>query len=277
MPELTALSERLLGQAHALSQAEGWPHLPNDWGNMIANGRGLGLMSEGALIGTVLWWEQTTHATLGMVIVAAAHRQRGHGARLVTEALKQIGERNILLHATGAGLPGYARLGFVPVGIIHQHQGHAARPPLPDTDLDISRMSARDVTRIADVDKAARGWDRTDLLQALMQKGTCWAAARDGRIVGYALERHAGKGSIIGPIVADAPETAQALVTRALHTAKNAFFRIDSDPGLGLCDWLEAIGLSKVDMGTTMLKGEQPLIEPSVPVKLYGLASQAYG
>ena len=276
MFKLRSLTQEDLPAALRLSRAEGWPHRSEDWRGMLALGKGLTIASSDDLIGTVLWWEQNTHATLGMVIVATAHRGRGHGARLVAEAVAQIGHRNILLHATDAGQPGYAKLGFSPIGRIHQHLGPTGKMILPDVDLDIAYLPASDIGRITGLDRAARGWDRMALLSALMETGTCHVATQNGQVSGYALQRRAGRGTVIGPIVADGVETARALVSHILRATQDTFVRIDSDPRLGLCDWLHDIGLPQVGTGTTMVRGTLPSSAATAP-KLYGLISQAYG
>ena len=60
-------------------------------------------------------WEGTTAAYLLSMFTEPAHRGRGHGARIVREAIRYAKVRGIhvmLLHASRYGEPIYRRLGF---------------------------------------------------------------------------------------------------------------------------------------------------------------------
>src|SRR2546422_4085071 len=60
-------------------------------------------------------WKGTTAASLPSMFTEPAHRGRGHGARIVREAIRFARARGthvMLLHASAFGEPMYIRLGF---------------------------------------------------------------------------------------------------------------------------------------------------------------------
>ncbi|MEP1613928.1 MAG: hypothetical protein ABJL72_18655 [Roseobacter sp.] len=85
--------------------------------------------------------------------------------------------------------------------------------------------------------------------------------------------RRAGRGKVIGPIVAQDLHTAKALVRHCLRQHPGCSVRVDSDPCLGMSSGLAKLRLAHVDTAKTMMRG------PSAPNEMdyFGLASQAYG
>ena len=114
-----------------LSQEMSWPYLLKDWEFALQLGRGFVVTSAGAVVGTALWWPYgETHASAGMIIVSKTVQGRGYGARLMDALLAAARPRIITLNSTAEGMALYQRRGFVPIGIIHQHQefpGNAMR------------------------------------------------------------------------------------------------------------------------------------------------------
>ena len=107
-----------------LSQEMSWPYRLEDWDVALQLGEGFVLERAGTVIGTAAWWPYgETHASAGMIIVAKAAQGRGYGARLMDALLASAHPRTVALNSTAEGIVLYRRRGFVPVGIIHQHQG----------------------------------------------------------------------------------------------------------------------------------------------------------
>ena len=129
---LAPLDEACLPAAQALSAHFGWPHRVEDWRWALALGDGFGAFDGGQpdggrLVGTGLCWRFGTAASLGLVVVAPAAQGRGLGRRITSALLGRIGEAPVVLHATEAGLPLYASLGFVAEGTVCQYQGTTRR------------------------------------------------------------------------------------------------------------------------------------------------------
>jgi hypothetical protein len=92
-------------------------------------------------------------------------------------------------------------------------------------------------------------------------------------VVGYAVERAFGRGSVVGPVVAAAEPDAIALFNAA---ARPGFVRIDRPldaPSFGR--HLTACGLMPDSESPAMLRGDWPAA--MTPQRIYALASHALG
>ena len=118
-------THQLLAQGHRLKRRR---HRRDDWQQALRLGEGVVALENGALIGTILCWRWgPEYATLGLVIVDDAQQGRGIGRQLMQRALEKLAGSNVRLHATAAGQPLYARLGFVATGHVEQHQSRELR------------------------------------------------------------------------------------------------------------------------------------------------------
>ena len=119
--------------AHRLSLSVRWPHRLDDWRFMLRLGAGFVAEDGDGIVGTAMCWSHGTEfASLGMVIVDAARQGQGIGRKLMSMVMNELGNRNVLLHATEAGKPLYEKMGFKQTGEIHQHQGTVFKsPPAP--------------------------------------------------------------------------------------------------------------------------------------------------
>jgi len=279
---LRPLQARDLPQAWELSQQVRWPHRLADWQFAYALGQGTAIIEgTGAaerLVGVAIHWDYTSCATLGAIIVADSHRQRGLGSRLVADALAATRAPAVLLHATPDGAGVYARQGFVTTGQLCQQQGtvkaltaplHAPAPAgatlRPATLADLDVLSA--------LDQRACGMARRHLLQAVLQQGQGVILEQNGLSQGFALLRPFGRGEVIGPVVAADADGARVLIAHCLSVCAGRFVRIDTPPDAGLCDWLTQAGLALVDTCARMARGPEPVGDGSL--RIYTLASQS--
>jgi GNAT superfamily N-acetyltransferase len=259
-----------------LSQQMSWPYRVEDWDFALQLGHGLVLQCAGVVIGTAVWWPYgETHASAGMIIVAKAAQGRGYGAQLMDALLASAYPRSIVLNSTAEGLALYQRRGFVPIGAVHQHQGiprerhEAPRPCL------VKAMAPSDFEAIIRLDRQATGWARRPLLDRLVQMGDGYVLLRDGIPRGYAISRLFGRGHVIGPVVAESPTDARALVEAVLARLGRVFVRVDTSATSQLGDWLEDIGLEQVSDATTMVLGTQ--MPSTGPARVFALANQSFG
>jgi GNAT superfamily N-acetyltransferase len=273
---LVPFAKAHLAGALKLSQEMGWPYRIEDWDVALQLGQGFVLQDgAGEVIGTAAWWPYgETHASAGMIIVAKAAQGRGHGARLMDALLAAARPRTVILNSTVEGLALYERRGFVPIGVIHQHQGiPAERHEAPPPGL-VRAMEASDFEAVARLDQQATGWARPAMLQRLAELGDGDVLLRDGVPCGYAICRRFGRGHVIGPVVAENSADARALIGAALARLGSAFARIDTPAALQLGEWLERIGLRRVDTATTMALG--PQLPSTGPAHMFALASQSF-
>lgn len=265
--------------AHRLSLSVRWPHRQQDWEFILRLGAGFVAEDEsGAVIGTAMCWSHgAEYGSLGMVIVDGAHQGKGIGRKLMQMVLTELGERNVLLHATAAGKPLYETLGFKACGEIHQHQGTVFKPPLMPLQPGerIRPLGARDGTRLAALCARAAGMPRATVLAALQDVAEAVVIDRYDDIIGCAMLRRFGHGYAIGPVIAPDIDRAKALISHWTGTYGGAFLRIDVTGWSGLGPWLNELGLVQVDSVVAMARGEAPVGDPSA--RQFAIISQALG
>jgi len=269
--------------AHALTLELKWPHRAEDWLFVANLGAGFVAERDGRVVGTVLCWKYGEDtSSVGMVIVSPAFQGYGIGRRLTEMALEALGARATLLHATPAGLPLYEKLGFTRIGTLDQHQGAALQPPLlplPSHER-LRPLGINDTPRLIELASRASGLDRSAVLPALVACSDGIGLDRDGELIGFALFRRFGRGRAIGPVVAprDAdPVRAKALIGHWLASNPGLFIRIDTPGESGLTDWLEALGLTRVDSVVKMARNAERLPPPDEAFGQYGIINQAIG
>ncbi|MEO7494669.1 MAG: GNAT family N-acetyltransferase [Massilia sp.] len=270
------MGEDDLRAAHALSQAVGWPHRLEDWQFVLRLGVGFLAEQDGEVVGTGLCWKHgERHASLGLIIVSPQHQGKGIGREVMALILAELGERRTLLNATPAGQPLYARLGFAPIGSVHQHQGTmlAAAPAPLAAGERIRPLQADDTAALIKLAGRAAGMPRASALAQLFTIADCNVLERDGEPAGFSIMRRFGRGHAIGPVVAPDSERAMALIADWTGTHAGSFVRIDVTATGGLENSLEQIGLAKVDTVTVMARNGQPA--PEEAVRQFAIINQA--
>jgi GNAT superfamily N-acetyltransferase len=256
-----------------LSQAVQWSHRLDDWKFHYQLGRGWVASDDGgAVLGTAIWWSYGEHhGSVGLVLVDGSQQGKGIGRRLMDTIIDDAGTRSLQLVATQAGLKLYKQCGFREIGTIEQRQVVLSSPvAAPPTNAEIRAVTTSDLEALAALDAAAIGAPRRELLQHLLTVGSGFAHP-----TGFVIKRQAGRGTLIGPVVADTDSLAIALVAKALNSS-TGFVRIDipsrADP---LASWLDTVGLVKVDTPTVMCRGDAPA--SNTGARTYALVSQAFG
>ena len=267
-----------LEAAHALSLRVHWPHRLADWQLSFQFGSGLAAERDGELVGTALSWRWGAgHATIGLVIVDPRCQGRRIGYRLMEALLADLPGRSVLLHATTDGRGLYERLGFVRTGEVRQHQGTALPAPLVALEAGwrLRPSSQNDTAALATLDAQARGMPRTALITALQSNVDTVVLDHDGQARGFAMLRRFGRGLSLGPVVAPDADGAKALIAHLVGLNAGKFVRIDVDFDSGLTEWLETLGLLRVDAPTVMVRGAVPASVDGV--KGFALVNQALG
>jgi predicted N-acetyltransferase YhbS len=277
---LRAMTAADLSAAHALTDEQRWPHRPADWEQAFRLGEGLVAERDGQVVGTGLRWRWgPRHATVGLIVVAPACQGRRIGHRLMTALLEGLEHHTVLLHATADGRGLYERLGFVRIGEVRQHQGTAL--PTPPIALGagwrLRPATEADLPTLHTLDADARGMPRDALIDELFRDADATVVLdHDAHACGFAMLRRFGRGHAIGPVVAPDAEGAKALIAHLSGLNAGRFTRIDIDFDSGLAEWLETLGLLRVDAPTTMLRGA-PLATRQGGPRLYGIVTQALG
>jgi predicted N-acetyltransferase YhbS len=266
-----------IATATVLSREQAWPHREEDWALFLEAGEGIVAERAGRVLGTVMAWRYgEDFAAVGMVIVASDVQGQGVGRKLMEAMLDRLAGRTVALNATAAGLPLYEKLGFVETGVIHQHEGIApgvaVAEGIPGGRV---RTMSRSDDGLGDLYSRASGMDRAALFETLAANAHTMVLTRDGQTVGFAQVRRFGRGWLVGPVVAPDPGGAKALILYGLRAHAGTFCRLDVTGGSGLSEWLEEIGLPRVDSVKTMARGRSPDRDPGISV--HAIAAQALG
>lgn len=276
--EIVEMATGDLPAAHALSREVRWPHRLEDWQFVHSVGHGLVAYSSDQLIGTAMWWIFGNRvARLGMVIVNPTAQRSGVGRTLMLNVLDRIAECTALLSATKEGETLYRQLGFQGIGSIVQHQGASFSAPLiPLRTGERIRPSGRnDLARLVDLDAAAWGAPRDSLIAALIENGEAVVLDDAGETVGFAFYRRFGRGHVIGPVVARDTPSAKALIAHWIGSNSGMFMRIDVPGESGLSDWLDELGLARVNNVLTMARGAP--LKKAGGFHVFGVVNQALG
>jgi predicted N-acetyltransferase YhbS len=255
-----------------------WPHREEDLRMLLSIGSGLVAEVDGAIGGTIMSWRfGESFAMLGIIIVAVAEQGRGLGRRLASAMVERLDGVTVMLNATDEGRPLYAKLGFVELGRVCQHNGLAPVQPLVELRPGerVRPMGASDAEVLKGLYTSAMGMDRSALLEALFAEGSAVVLCQEHKQTGFAVIRRFGRGWVIGPVVASDATGAKALIAHWLGTRTGSFCRIDVPVVTGIGSWLEDAGLPEADCVTPMALGPAPV--PGRDVALFGLAAQALG
>lgn len=278
-----ALTLRAIGIGDAalgaeLSRRVGWPYRREDWEFAIGLGGGVVGVRDGKLVASALWWPYgKSHATLGMIIVAPEAQGGGIGRRLMQALLVQAEGRSLMLNATAAGEPLYAKSGFRPCGGVRQQHGHVLAFAAPQLGAGerLRPASSADLPILEHLDRAATGLERGPSLAALLRCGECLVLERAGQPVGFSVLRAFGRGQVIGPVVAADEADARMLIACWLHGRTGQFIRVDLRLGSGLGGWLEQVGLAPAGDVVAMVRGDLPAAPG--PARVHALINQALG
>jgi GNAT superfamily N-acetyltransferase len=204
-----------------LSTETGWNQNEADWRFFLSEGVVFGVRDGARLVATAALLPYSAgNAWISMVLVTADFRRRGIATKLVDACLDVAKQRGLTtwLDATPAGATVYGPLGFIPTLQLRRlrltkPQGAEATRSLSDGNLD--DLAARDAS--------AMGFDRRTLLTEFSARPSSRIVSDDGAI---ALVRNGRTARHIGPLLADRPDQALALVDAIVH----------SEPGPWLID-----------------------------------------
>ena len=199
-----------------LSTEAHWNQNEADWRFFLTRGTVFGVRDKDAhlVASAALLPYAAGDAWISMVLVTESWRRRGLATRLVDACLAAAARQGLTtwLDATPAGATVYGPLGFKPtlqlrrLRLEHAMSTKAEAPPSLSS-IDLDKFVARD--------RLAMGFDRAALLaelsgragSRLVTNGDAFALVRDGR-----------KARHIGPLHADGPEQALALVNEIVRS-----------------------------------------------------------
>ena len=245
-----------------LSTEAHWNQNEADWRFFLTKGAVFGVRdSDGHLVASAALLPYSSgNAWISMVLVTESWRRRGLATRSVDACLAAAAKQGLTtwLDATPAGASVYGPLGFKPtlqlrrLRLEHAMSTKAEAPP---------SLSSVDTVTLAARDRLAMGFDRVDLLtelggrsgSRLVSNGDALALVRDGR-----------KARHIGPVLADGPEPALALVNDIVR-CENGPLLIDAVDeqteflqGLTGSGWKVERPFQRMRFGRTAAQAAQP-------------------
>jgi GNAT superfamily N-acetyltransferase len=200
----------------ALSAEANWNQNEADWRFFLNEGNVFGVRdSDGHLIASAALLPYTSdNAWISMVLVTANWRRRGLATKLVDACLAAAAKRGLItwLDATPAGAAVYGPLGFAPtlqlrrLRLDHAISTKAEAPP---------SLSPGDIEAFTARDRRAMGFDRSTFLKAISARpgSRLWSSAD-----AFALVRDGRKARHIGPLLADGPDQALAMVNEIVRS-----------------------------------------------------------
>lgn len=273
--EPLGLAQRRL--LHELTVSVLWPHRDHDLDLFLSLGRGYLATDEiGRPMGSAMYFSMgSDFAMLGMMITAPRLQARGAGKWLLQRIMANCVGRDLRLSATRSAYRLYAAAGFLPVGVIRQQQGIARAVSLPEGD-DVRPLQSSDAAALRVLDQKAYGADRTQALDALLKMSGGTVAVRGGALRGFALHRPFGKGTVIGPVVAEDDAMAMRLVVPLINANTGRFTRLDTPvDSESFVAFLTEAGMIGYDTVTEMRIG--PHRRATKGAITYALASHSLG
>jgi GNAT superfamily N-acetyltransferase len=156
---------------------------------------------------------------VGNMIVDGGHRRRGIGSAILASVIEFLGGRGatrLELYATPEGRPLYAAHGFAQIG-----PSTMARMPrgitVPADGIELTDGGPDALAELVAYDTPRFGGDRRAVLGTMLDdpERPLVVARRERQIVGYGWVRPDGER--VGPLLADTPEIATALVGEAFQ------------------------------------------------------------
>jgi GNAT superfamily N-acetyltransferase len=246
----------------ALARDREWQPDERKWRLLFDLGTVYGVRDQaGDLAGvTVLTCHGAELAAIGMMLVAARYGRRGLGRGLMTHALAQAGQATVILHATPIGRPLYEKLGFVPAGTSHTHQGGFVPAGCGGGSAQSRPAGPGDLSAIRRLDAQANGTDRARLVRRLPGfTDQLRVTERRGVITGYIGIYPSVHYASIGPVVAETVGEAETLIADVAGAVSGPV-RIDlDDRHPQLLEWAARRGLAPGVSSAIMVLGGRPL------------------
>ncbi|MEV6241210.1 GNAT family N-acetyltransferase [Lentzea sp. NPDC051838] len=197
-----------------LSESRSWPRDENKWKLLLTHGEGWGLFDDEGLVGTTIATHYPEQTAVSMVLVAERRARQGHARRLVSHVL-DTGVST--LYATKMGQPLYEQLGFRAVGFTDIHAGVYTGPISNTSHI----AGPSDLDDLVALDTKVSGVTRPFLWETLLAVGSVHVSSHG--VAGA--WRIRPDTLVIGPIIADSPADACALIADA--AAGNGRVRLD--------------------------------------------------
>ncbi|MBD0708559.1 MULTISPECIES: GNAT family N-acetyltransferase [unclassified Streptomyces] len=241
-----------------LSEDRGWLREEHKWGLLLTAGTGYGIDApdgSGLAACCVITPYGPELSALGMMLVAERYARQGVGRRLVQHVLEETGDTPVTLYATPNGQPLYEQFDFNEIGRAEMVLGQFTFSE-PAPAVAVRAATADDLPAILRLDHEVFGIDRTHIITRLPAFADHLRVAEEnGRITGFAAIWPNMDTHVVGPLIAQDPDTAKALIA-SLATATDRPLRTDVDVRhTSLLEWLKGNGVSSIFTTSVMVRG----------------------
>ncbi|MCA1335880.1 GNAT family N-acetyltransferase [Pseudooceanicola marinus] len=265
---------------HQLVMMVFWPHRSRDIDLFLSLGKGYVASDEiGRPLASAMYFPMGDDFSMcGMMVVTPRLQSQGAGRRLLRRIMRDNEGRDLRVTATRSAFRLYESAGFAPVAEISQHQGVARPVEAPELPAGcrLRPMTPGDEPALRALDLHAYGADRSALYTELMTRSDGLVLERDGQIRGFAMKRPFGKGTVIGPVIAETDEMAVQLVAPLIRDCAGQFTRMDTQiESTALKQLLAQAGMGVIDTVTEMWIGTPR--RATTGARVYGLASHSLG
>lgn len=269
-----------LDLAIAWAATEGWNPGLNDAGVFYAadpQGFFIGLL-DGKPIATVSGVRYgERYGFIGLFIVLPEYREKTYGWRIGQAALSRLAGRTIGIDGVVAHQPSYQRMGFVYAHRNVRYQGQTGAVHAADVPGLVS-LADRSLDEILAYDRQCFPEVRSGFLQRWIEQPGAHALGwlHQGRLAGYAVARPCREGFKIGPLFADSPTGAEALLFGLLGRlpAGRSFYLDVPQTNTDAVAIAEALGMQMVFETARMYRGPAPDLPMS---RIFGITSFELG
>lgn len=219
-----------------------------------------------------------TFAFLGLYIVRPEFRGRGLGRAIWDAGIASAGARSIGLDGVVAQQENYRHSGFA-WSHANARWGGALNIS-PPVAAEVRPIAAADIDAVVAYDRELFGVDRGSFIAGwLAADGTRQSfgyAQSDGSLGGYASIRRCAEGYKIGPLFADAPAIAEALIAACAGVADGAKVTVDIPaPNAAAVAMARSLGLTPSFETARMYRGDTA---PRLPLgRIYGVTTLELG
>jgi GNAT superfamily N-acetyltransferase len=216
------------------------------------------------------------HGFVGLYLTDPEHRGRGLGMRTWQAGLARLRGRAIGLDGVAAQQDNYGKSGFRPAWRTVRYEGVVSDGrTAPDVVVRDARTIGFDELSAYDRRFFPAERDAFLALWIDLPGRRARMAFRDGRPAGFGVWRPARETARVGPLYADSPETAEALLTSLVQDAEGDPIVLDV-PGINprAVETAERLGLKPCWETARMYTGGTPDIEVS---GIYGVTTLELG
>ncbi|HZD62396.1 MAG TPA: GNAT family N-acetyltransferase [Xanthobacteraceae bacterium] len=280
-----ALTPPQLGDVGALVAEAGWNQLAADWSIFTEQGRVyIAQTSEGRIVATTATLPYGDRfAWISMVLVKGEYRRHGVATQLMRGAMDQLAReaRIPVLDATPEGRAVYRRLGFEDswglARLARAPRARAGSALASPGGITIRPVTDHDWPALCAYDAAAFGAERSAVLAGLRGRlpAAELIAERAGRVVGFVLGRDGARAAHVGPLIADDPSIASALISRALGALEGPVFVDLADSQHELRAVLDAHGFASGRPLTRMMFGSSTRFDD--PARTFAVIGPEFG